>query len=137
MSNYREEVKEAIKQYLEDHEQYINLAELDKAEDLFDAVYDDMFVSDEVTGNASGSYTFNSYEAKQNVMADMDTVREALAEFCVSAEEVGDRFLNEDWEYLDVTARCYILGECLSEYIEENEEDIEEAIKAAKEEAEA
>ena len=71
MSNYKEEVREAIEQYLEDHEQYINLADLDTADDLFDAVYDDMFVSDSVTGNASGSFTFCSFTAKEKVLTGM------------------------------------------------------------------
>ena len=134
MSNYKEEVREAIEQYLEDHEQYINLADLDTADDLFDAVYDDMFISDEVTGNASGSFTFCSFTAKEKVFADMETVTEALKEFCCGqSEEVADAFLNERWEFLDVTARCYVLGECLADYISDNEEDIEKAIQEAKE----
>lgn len=134
MSDYRTEVREAIEQYLEDNEQFINMADYDTPEDFAEWLNDTLWIEDSITGNASGSYTFNSYEAKENVLADMDTVKEALEEFCVSAEEIGNRFLNEDWEYLDVTARCYVLGECIADYISDNEEAIEKAIEEANEE---
>ena len=132
MSDYRTEVKEAIEQYLEDNEQYINMADFDTAEDFAEWLNDTLWIEDSVTGNASGSYTFNSYEAREKVLADMETVSEALKEFCVPAEEIGNRFLNEDWEYLDVTARCYVLSECIADYISDNEEAISEAIEEAK-----
>jgi len=132
MSDYRTEVREAIEQYLEDNEYFINMADFDTAEDFAEWLNDTLWTEDSVTGNASGSFTFNSYEAKEKVFADMDTVKEALEEFCVSAEEIGNRFLNEDWEYLDVTARCYVLGECIADYISDNEEAINEAIAEAK-----
>lgn len=131
---YIEEVKEAVNQYMEDNEYYINLADYNDIDDFRDDMYDKMFVSDSVTGNGSGSYTFSSYEARENVLADMDTVREALEEFGVSAEEIGEKFLNEEWEYLDVTARCYVLGEAIGEWFEENEEAITKAIEEAHEE---
>lgn len=131
---YIEEVKEAVNQYMEDNEYYINLADYNDIDDFRDDMYDKMFVSDYVTGNASGSYTFNRYEARENVLADMDTVREALEEFGVSAEEIGEKFLNEDWEYLDVTARCYVLGLAVGEWFSENEEAITKAIEEAHEE---
>ena len=134
MSDYRTEVREAIEQYLEDNEQFINMADFDSAEDFETWLYDELFVSDEVTGNASGSFTFNSYEAKEKVFADMQTVTDALKEFCCGqSEEVADAFLNERWEFLDVTARCYVLGECIADYVRDNEEDIEKAIEEAKE----
>ena len=136
MSDYRTEVKEDIKAYYEDNEYYINYADFDTPEDFGEWLNDTLWTEDSVTGNASGSYTFNSYEAREKVLADMETVSEALKEFCVPAEEIGNRFLNEDWEYLDVTARCYVLGECIAEFIEEYEEEIKEAIADSKEETE-
>jgi hypothetical protein len=57
-------------------------------------------------------------------MEDTDTVMEALQEFCVSPETIGERFLNEDWEYLDVTARCYVLSWAISEALDEIEGEL-------------
>jgi len=87
---------------------------------------DSLWIDDSVTGNASGSYTFNSYQAREYVLADMDTVREALQEFCVDAETIGEKFLNEDWEYLDVTARCYVLGSAISEALDNLQYDVDD-----------
>ena len=103
------------------------LAEKMEDRDSFEQeLYDSLWIDDSVTGNASGSYTFNSYQAREYVLADMDTVREALTEFCVDAETIGEKFLNEDWEYLDVTARCYVLGNAISEALDNLQYDVDE-----------
>lgn len=82
-------------------------------------LYDDLWTADSVTGNGSGSYTFDRWEARDYVLGDTDTVSEALREFCVDASTIGEKFLAEDWEYLDVTARCYVLGQAISEALDD------------------
>lgn len=134
--NYFEQVKADVNEYMEDNEYYFNLSDYADVDEFQDRIYESMFVADSVTGNGSGSYTFNREEAKKYVLADIDTVKEALSEFCVSAEEVGNKFLEEDWEYLDVTARCYILGQAVGAWIDENREALEGAIAEAHREAE-
>ena len=126
--NYNNAVLEDVKNYLNNE---INLEDEiileDKYNDIDDirtGLYDDLWIDDSVTGNASGSYTFNREEAKENVLADMDTVIEALKEFCIEAETIAEKFLAEDWEYFDVTARCYVLGAAIDEALEEREEEI-------------
>lgn len=126
--DYNSAVLEDVKNYLNNE---INLEDEiileDKYNDLDDirtGLYDDLWIDDSVTGNASGSYTFNREEAKENVLADMDTVIEALKEFCIEAETIAKKFLAEDWEYFDVTARCYVLGAAIDEALEEREEEI-------------
>lgn len=88
---------------------------------------DELWTDDSVTGNGSGSYTFDRWAARDYVLGDMDTVAEALREFCVEASTIGEKFLTEDWEYLDVTARCYVLGQAISEALDDlsgtNEEE--------------
>lgn len=137
--NYLDQVKEDIRNYLEydyDIQAEIQAGEFADAEELREHLYDTMWINDAITGNASGSYTCNRAEAREYVLADMDTVGEALREFCVPAEEIGERFLAEDWEYLDVTARCYVLGWALDEVLEEIEDEIEAEFERL-EEAEA
>lgn len=80
---------------------------------------DDLWAADGVTGNGSGSYTFDRLAARDYVLGDMDTVAEALREFCVEASTIGEKFLNEDWEYLDVTARCYVLRPAIEAALDE------------------
>lgn len=132
MKTYLEQVKDDIKTYLEydrDIENEILTGEYTDKDDLEQTLYDDLWIVDGVTGNASGSYTFNREEAKQHVLNDTETVQEALKEFCVEADKIADAFLNNDWEYLDVTARCYVLGQALAEVLEEVEEEIEAAFE--------
>lgn len=93
--------------------------------DAEERLYEILWIEDGVTGNASGSYTFNACKAKEYVLSDPDTVAEALRAFCVEAEEVADRFLSLDWKYFDVTARCYVLNECVSEALDTLEADFE------------
>ena len=126
MYDYREAMKEDIKEYLK------NDAELSSNDIIYmddntrDSLYDDLFVNDSVTGNASGSYTFNSYKASEYVKDNMDICREALQEFCVDADTIAEKFLEEEWEYFDVTIRCYLLGECLDSAIDELKDELEE-----------
>ena len=136
MMNYLEQTKANIKTWMDDNEYYIDMADYSNADDFMEYLNDTLWTDDSVTGNGSGSYTFNREEAKENVLNDIDTVKEALSEFCVDAAEVGKRFLDEDWEWLDVTARCYILGIAIGEVIEEIREEIEYAIEERKKEIE-
>ena len=133
---YLEQVRADVAQYMEDNEGYFDMSNYRDADDFQESIYESMWTADSVTGNGSGSYTFNRAEAKEHVLADMDTVKEALSEFCVEAQEVGERFLNEDWEYLDVTARCYVLGIAVGEWIDENRDAIDQAIEEANAEEE-
>ncbi len=82
---------------------------------------DDLFAEDSVTGNASGSYTFSRYQAKENVVDNIDLLLEMVSEFGMSATEVGQKLLDEDWEFFDVPIRCYILPSAISDVIEQLE----------------
>lgn len=88
-------------------------------DELEEFLNDELWACDEVTGNGSGSYTFNSAKAKEYVEADAETVREALKEFCVEPERIAEAFLDGDYEYLDVTARCYVLGQAIADVLDD------------------
>lgn len=82
------------------------------AETDFANAYDELFVNDAVTGNASGSYTFNAYQAKENVKDALfdDYILAALENMGVDKEEVFSQVLNKDYEILDVMIRCAVLS---------------------------
>ena len=81
-------------------------------EKSYDENYDELWITDSVTGNASGSYTFNRAAAKENLNNNFDLICDAMTEFgCL--DELVDKVRNEEWEYLDVTIRCYLLGSAL------------------------
>ena len=118
MYNYLENVKKDVRSYIEEN---INLKDYTQ-EELEEKLNDDLFVEDSVTGNASGSYTFNTYEAEENLCHNMDLLQEALEEF-----GCGIDYLEKGAEACDVTIRCYLLGRAIAEVLEEyNEEDFAE-----------
>ena len=128
MYNYLQSMIEDVKTYIEDN---IDMNEIRSTEDLEALevkLNDDCWISDSVTGNASGSYTFNTWEAHENIEGDDEAytyIRNAVDEFCIEAGTVAEKFLNEDWEYFDVTIRCYLLGQAINEALDEMENDDE------------
>ena len=114
--NYRDAVCEDIRNYIEENNIKVYSSVKD---DLYNELYDDLFIEDSVTGNASGSYTFSSYEAEENLCHYLDLLGEALQEFCCEP----DYMAKNGAEACDVTIRCYLLGECLQTVLDELEED--------------
>jgi len=119
--NYKEAVREDIRQYCIDNDIKVTA---DNRKEIEESLYDDLFVSDSVTGNASGSYTFNASQAEENLFRNYDLLREALEKFGYTN---GLRYLDDKGaEAADVTIRCYLLAQCLSEVLDELEEEAEE-----------
>ena len=121
MYNYLEAMKNDIKEYIKDN---IELKDYSDKDDLHEHLNDDLWIDDSVTGNASGSYTFNSARAKEYVLANIDLVHDMAVEFC-EENLIGDKFMNEEWEWFDVSIRCYLLGSAISEVLDEMEENDE------------
>lgn len=122
--DYLEAVKEDVLDYIREN---VDLSEYDTLDELWDALNDDLWTVDSVTGNASGSYTFNAWEAEENVCRNLDLLGEALAEF-----GCGPEYLMENGaEAADVTIRCYLLGQAISEALEEIEDEFSEAHEEA------
>ena len=104
--NYYEAVKNDALEYIKEN----NLQDKSQEE-----LYDELFLADSVTGNASGSYYCNTYKAEEALTHNLDLLKEALNEF-------GDDFndaLERGAEYCDVTIRCYVLGQVLADVLEE------------------
>lgn len=81
-----------------------------------------------MTGNASGSYTFNRVTAENYVNSNKELVNEMVDEFDCK-KQVCDWYLNDNFESIDVSIRCYLLGSAISEVLDELEEDFDEARK--------
>lgn len=119
MYDYREAVKDDVLEYINNE---INFEDFDTLEELEEHLNEVLFTEDSVTGNASGSYTFSTYEAEENICHNMDLLQEALSEFGDTEALVMDF----DAEKADVIIRCYLLGECIAA-LEEIEDDFNEA----------
>lgn len=119
--NYLEAVTADVIDFIREE---VTTSDYENREALSEFLNDELWTCDSVTGNASGSYTFNAYKAKEYVFSDPDTVSEALKEFCVEAETIADKFLTQDWEYFDVTARCYVLGQAIEDALDSIENEL-------------
>ena len=119
--NYLEAMKEDVQEYINNE---INLKDVSDREELEEKLYDDLFVNDSVTGNASGSYFCNSYKSMECVLDNMDLLEEMCGEFGVDNETIGKKFLEGAWEWMDVSIRCYLLGQAISEALDEVEEEL-------------
>ena len=117
--NYLESIKEDVKNYIEENEIKVNSSNREEVERTLN---DDLFCEDSITGNASGSYTFSTWQAEENLCHNLDLLAEALEAFGGST---GDA-LERGAEYCDVTIRCYLLGQAIAEVLDEVEEEEEE-----------
>lgn len=114
--DYREAVKNDILDYIEYNIDFEDFEDLDE---LSEQLTSDLWTEDSVTGNASGSYTCNTYQAEEYLCHNLDLLGVALEEFGSGA----DYLINNGAEACDVTIRCYLLSECIAEALEEIEDD--------------
>lgn len=121
LDDYRAQIKEDIKEYLTDEDLWPT-AEPGTSEydDQYDKAYDQCWLADSVTGNASGSYTFNTWQAAENVshlLWDEDLWLLINGDMSVKVEDI-----EEGPEHLDVLIRCSLLSECLNDVLREKRE---------------
>lgn len=101
---------------------YIRWEEIEVTEENRSKVEDDLnerlWVVDSVTGNASGSYTCNSHQAREYVLEDGEQyIEEVIEDYCIPPAEIAKHLF--DWEYWDVSIRCWLLGQAISEALDE------------------
>lgn len=104
MYNYVESMKEDIKEYLR------RTKERD-----FNKLYEEMFLSDEITGKDSGTYTFSDSIAEKNLLHNNDLLQEALIEL----DYTHVNLFNKSAEWCDVMIRSYLLSQVLSQVLHE------------------
>lgn len=116
--DYLEAIKEDVLNYINEKNIVVTSKNRDEVEqDLNDT----LFVCDSVTGNASGSYTFNTWTAEEYLCHNWELLGEALTEF-----GCGMNYLECGAEACDVTIRCYLLGQAISKALDEVETEEEE-----------
>lgn len=105
--NYLTEMVNDIRNYIDNN---IELSEYEDREQLEEFLNDALWVEDSVTGNASGSYTSREY-----VMDNMELVAEMADDFGIDNSELGSHFREENWEWFDVSIRCFLLSQAIAE----------------------
>ena len=118
--NYMEAVKNDVMEYINNE---IDLTEWRGDRDgLEEKLCDDLWTADSVTGNASGSYYCNAWKAEEALAHNWDLLAEALTEFGQDGTDV----LKQGAEAMDVTIRCYLLGQAIAEALDDLEEELAE-----------
>lgn len=115
--DYLENVKEDVRNYIEENKIVVTSSNREEVEQELN---DTLFVNDSVTGNASGSYTFSTWQAEENLCHNFELLTEALTEIGCDLS-----YLEKGAEACDVTIRCYLLGQAISEVLDEVEEEME------------
>ena len=123
--NYLEAMIEDVKEYLRNEAEYDQEDLFYNRNDLEEKLHDDLWINDSVTGYASGSYFCNTYKSKECVLDNMDLLNEMCKNFGIEAKTIGEKFLNDEWEWMDVSIRCYMLGQAISEALDEIEAELE------------
>lgn len=124
MYNYKEEVLQAVEEAVKDGYTPEVLEPVD-LEDYAEKLNDALWVDDSVTGNASGSFFCNAYKAEEALVGNWGLAVEALEEF--GQEDINA--LEKGAEWVDCIIRCYLLSQCIADYIEQNEDDLTERIE--------
>ena len=114
--NYLEAVTNDAKQAILENLNDWNFADREELEEIAN---DNLWVDDSVTGNTSGSYTFNTWQSEENLCHNMDELEEACNEF---GQDIGEA-VKQGAEYCDVTIRCHLLSQAISAALDELEEE--------------
>lgn len=114
--NYLEEMVKDIYQYVKENKNYLEIDWFFQLweNDFKTKLYDRLRTEDSITWNASGSYTMNTYEAMENVSNNQELLEETINEFWIDMSKHRN-----DYEYLDVSIRCYLLSQAIEEFCEE------------------
>lgn len=92
---------------------HIYVEEYEDREELEEVLNNECWTADSVTGNGSGSYTFNHYQAEEYISHNLDLYFDACQEF-------GKTNITEfEPEEADVTIRCYLLSQAISELLDD------------------
>ena len=115
--NYRESVLKDVRDYITNHYSREKLKELaDDLDELGEKLHNEMWTADSVTGNRSGSYKCNLWQAEENLCHNLDLIQEVAREF-------GELDLTRP-ESCDVSIRCYLLDECINEVFNKDYSDL-------------
>lgn len=126
--DYLSAVENDVREYIENNVNFHDYSDLDEMKEDLD---EKLFVDDSVTGNASGSYTFNAWKAEEYLCHNLDLLAEANDEFGVSSD-----ILSDGAEMCDVTIRCYLLGQAIENVAPNMWQDWEDSQEDSDEEEE-
>lgn len=93
-----------------------DLNDYDTREEAETKLYDIFWNDDSITGNGSGSYTFSTWEAEENLCHNWDLLKTAIVDNDINLTKVGP-------EYCDVLIRCCLLASSLASVLDDMEKN--------------
>lgn len=124
--DYLEQVTSDAKEAILENMEYWDFNDRDELEQVAN---DELLMDDGVTGNASGSYYCNAWKAEEALSHNWDLLADAIEEFGGDTD-----ILRQGAEVCDVTIRCYLLGQAVSNALDKLEEEGEISYPADKKE---
>ena len=109
--DYKEAVEADIINYIDEN---VNLSDYANIDEAYDALHDEMWIVDSITGNGSGSYWFSSWKAEKALCGNFDLMVEAYQDFGYNSIDLDGLYA----ETVDVTIRCYLLSEVLQNVLD-------------------
>lgn len=103
------EIYDYLKAETDDVIEYIKENDIDPSTVDPDSLNDLLYDEDSVTGNGSGSYTFNTVQAEQNLVGNWDLLK------ACTGNDPDFNLLKEGPEAADVIIRCVGLGCAIDE----------------------
>lgn len=115
--DYRAALVNDIKEYIKDNPQeWANPLETD---DIAEYWYDILWCEDCITGNGADWYA-KEEECEEYISHNIDLAFKACQDFGIDMRNLAEATANGDAaRYVDCTIRCYLLGECLEQALEE------------------
>lgn len=125
--NYKRHIEDDVLNFIDEE---INFQDFGTIEKLEEYLNNELLYFDSVTGNASGSYFFNTWEAEEAICHNLELLERALYKF----GDDGNYLFKRGAEAADATIRCYLLPECIAEVMVEIKEEFEKAHEEEEEE---
>ena len=116
--DYEKEMKKDIMKWLKANPDYVKeyADDVTDREEVEETLYDALWLADSVTGNKSGKY--DTDKSKKRVLENLGLACSALKSFGDSLEHLGIAIDKENFDYLDVSIRCFLLSGVLNDILD-------------------
>ncbi len=114
--DYMKALVDDIKAYIEEN---ISEDDYEDREELEETLNDDLWAEDDITGNGPDGYT-DENTAMSYITGDPEAIeyaKECVSDFGIEAKTLAEHIF--DWKYWDTTIRCYLLGQAISQALDE------------------
>lgn len=117
--DYRKEMVKDIRQYISDNDLELKARAEEMDRDRFaEWLNDELWPEDDITGNGMYGYD-DEYKCEEYVGTNLSLYFEAAREFCDFPTSNTPWVDNNPATHMDCTIRCYLLGECIWQALEE------------------